>query len=289
MRLGVVMTGVGAHAAANAGVLRALDERGIEPECVCGMQGGAWTAALFAMGKRPEEMRECVLAAQQAGRRLIAPTVGAGRMLRRGLGALCDGKRLERLLLMQTGHRVLSLCDKSAVFPCRLMKNGRRVVFSTRAMDTGEEAMLAMQASVSFAARAAMALPPVLAPLEYMGSALLAETDTTFAARQLVLLGAQRVMIVCPQVSKKRKPDALDLAAAALTGGVQSAAREAHAGLLRVTMPESVGAADMEQMLLCEEAGYLAAREQLDALFAQMGMARCRVLPFERRITAQRR
>ena len=34
MRLGVVMTGVGAQAAANVGVLRALEERGIFPHAV---------------------------------------------------------------------------------------------------------------------------------------------------------------------------------------------------------------------------------------------------------------
>jgi len=49
MRLGVVLTGTGAHAAACAGLLRALEERGIEPYCVCGMGGGAWPAALWAL------------------------------------------------------------------------------------------------------------------------------------------------------------------------------------------------------------------------------------------------
>ena len=58
MRLGVVLTGVGAHAAAGAGVLRALEERGIEPHCVCGMDGGAFAAALYAMGKDAAEIRD---------------------------------------------------------------------------------------------------------------------------------------------------------------------------------------------------------------------------------------
>ena len=153
MRLGLVMTGMGAHAAANAGVLRALEERGIEPHCVCAMNGGAWMAALYAMGRRPAQMREAMLAAQQLGTRLLAPTIGAKAMLRRGESALCDGRRLEQMLLAQTGHRVLSLCERPAVFPCMLARSGYRVVFSTRAMETEPGAMLAMQASISFAAR----------------------------------------------------------------------------------------------------------------------------------------
>jgi len=190
---------------------------------------------------------------------------------------------------MQTGHRVLSLCERPAVFPCRLARSGRRVVFATRALETEGEALLAMQASVSFAARAAMALPPFLSPLSYMGTALLGESDAAFCCRLLAGLGAQRVMIVCPQVSKTRKPDALDLIAAAQAGSMQDAAEEAQAGLLCVIAPNTAGAADVEKAMLFEQAGYLAAREQLDGFLSRMGMARCRVLPFERRVTVQRR
>ena len=50
MRLGIVMTGTGAFGAANAGVLRLIGERGIEVFSVCGMQDGAWTAALHVAG-----------------------------------------------------------------------------------------------------------------------------------------------------------------------------------------------------------------------------------------------
>ena len=286
MRLGVVMMGVGAHAAANAGVLRVLEERGIEPHCVCAINGGAWIAALWAMGRQPAQIKDAVSAAQQMGTRLFAPTIGAKAMLNKGANALCDGRRIEQMLLSQTGHRVLSLCERPVIFPCILARSGYRVVFSTRTIETEPGTMPAMQASVSFAARAVMALPPLIAPLEYMGSALLGEQDAAFACRMLLQLGAQRVMIVCPQVSQKRKPDAFDLMAATLMGDIQGAAREAHAGLMCVPLPEEAGAADMRYAMLCEQAGYTAAREQIDILFAQLGMARCRVLPFERRVRA---
>jgi len=285
MRLGLVLTGTGAHAAAGAGALRALMERGIEPHCVCGMGGGAWPAALYALGKDAEEIREIIVHAEAAGKRLLLPGASARAILTGKKQALCDGRRLEKLLLMHAGHRVLSLADRTAVFPCRLARNGRRIVFSTRPFEP-DDALLAMQASVSFAARAAMTMPPLLAPPAYMGSFLLGESDLAFAWRLSVQLGAQRVLMAVPDVSPKRKPDALDLVAIARQGGAQQAAREAQAGLLYMTMPETVGAADLDRASACELTGYFQAREQLDGLLEEMGMAGCRILPFERRPTA---
>jgi len=289
MRLGMVMTGVGAQAAANVGVLRALEERGIEPCCVCGMQAGAWAAALFAMGRKNDLMQEALGQIASAGRRLLLPQSSMRAVLRRGEYAVCSGKRLEHLLLMQTGHRMLFLCERAAVFPCRLSRSGRRIVFSTRPLEAQEEAMAVMHASISFAARAAMTLPPVLVPMEYMGSPLLGETDVAFACRLLEQMGAQRMIVICIQSSPKRKPDALDLAGSFLLSGIQEEAKRAHAGLLQIVLPDTAGAADIQRAALCEQAGYLAAAEQLDSLFDGLGMASCRVLPFDREAMAKRR
>ena len=46
MRLGVVLTGAGACAAASAGALTWLLDAGVLPCAVCGMQAAAWPAAL---------------------------------------------------------------------------------------------------------------------------------------------------------------------------------------------------------------------------------------------------
>ena len=285
MRLGVVLTGMGAHAAAGAGVLRALEERGIEPHCVCGIDGGAWPAALYAAGRDAKEIRESICMAETAGKRLMRPTASARACISGKKQAICDGKRIEKLLLMHAGHRVLSLGDRAAVFPCRLARNGQRIVFSTRPFEP-DDALLAMQASISFAARAAMTTPPLLEPLPYMGSFLLGEGDLTFACRLLLQLGAQRVLLIMPGVSPKRRPDALDLAAIARQCLAKRAAKEAQAGLLYMTMPEAVGASHLERASAFELAGYFGAREQLDMLLEDMGMAGCRILSFERRLTA---
>lgn len=275
MRLGVVMTGTGAHAAACVGVMKELSLRGIAPYAVCGMGMGAWPAALFAAGLDTQEMGKAINQAAGMGRRMIAPTAYE-RLGRRGMPA---GVRLNHLLGVQTGQRVLSLCPGAALFPCRMARNGQRVLFSTRAFMQEASAMLVMQASVGFAARACLAAPPFLAPVQFMGSPLLGETDTAFCVRQLLLLGAQRVLVILPFASPRRVPDALDLAGTALRlAGEQPLSEET--GVLRIAMPESAGAMSLNQMEACSEAGKNAAERELSGIFDRMGMAFCRVLPF---------
>ncbi len=275
MRLGVVMTGTGAHAAACVGVMKELSRRGIAPYAVCAMGMGAWPAALFAAGLDMQGMEKALHQAAGMGRKMIAPTVYE-RMTGRRMPA---GERLNHLLGAQTGQRVLSLCPGAALFPCRMARNGQRVLFSTRAFMQETSAMLAMQASVSFAARACLAAPPFLAPLQFMGSPLLSETDAAFCARQLMLLGAQRVLVIVPYPSPRRVPDALDLAGTALRLAGEQPLEE-ETGVLRIDMPESAGALSFEQLDACSEAGRRAAERELDGVFDRMGLAFCRVLPF---------
>jgi len=226
MQLGIVMTGYGALAAVNAGVMRALEERGLQPYAVCGLHAGAWPAALYLAGHGAGEMTLAAAQAARMGGRMLRPG-RAKAMLCGKREALCGGQRLEHLLLAQAGAKTMALCARRGMTICRIAHTGRRVIFSTRDCAGDSGAAVCMQASVSFAARAAMTMPPLLAPPAYMGSFLLGESDLAFAWRLSVQLGAQRVLMAVPDVSPKRKPDALDLVAIARQGGAQQAAREA--------------------------------------------------------------
>lgn len=53
---GMVLSGGGIRALAHAGLLKALMERGIYPDCMAGTSGGALIAALYATGYHPDEM-----------------------------------------------------------------------------------------------------------------------------------------------------------------------------------------------------------------------------------------
>lgn len=56
--LGIVLSGGGSRGVAHIGVLRALLEHGVEPDCVAGASAGALVGALYAAGYSPEQMLE---------------------------------------------------------------------------------------------------------------------------------------------------------------------------------------------------------------------------------------
>ncbi|MFQ5349587.1 MAG: patatin-like phospholipase family protein [Thermoanaerobaculia bacterium] len=55
-RLGMVLSGGGSRGLAHVGVLKALAEEGIEPDCLSATSAGAIVAALYAAGYSPAEM-----------------------------------------------------------------------------------------------------------------------------------------------------------------------------------------------------------------------------------------
>ncbi len=55
-RLGIVLSGGGSRGLAHAGVLRALGENGLEPDCVAGTSAGALVGALYASGRDSAEI-----------------------------------------------------------------------------------------------------------------------------------------------------------------------------------------------------------------------------------------
>ena len=57
-KLGIVLSGGGARGIGHVGVLKALEEHGINPHFVSGASMGSVVGAFYASGKKPEEMME---------------------------------------------------------------------------------------------------------------------------------------------------------------------------------------------------------------------------------------
>mgnify|MGYP003305455056 CR=1 FL=1 len=53
MKLGIALSGGGIRGIAHAGVLKALEDNGIEIEAIGGTSAGSIVAALYAMGYKP--------------------------------------------------------------------------------------------------------------------------------------------------------------------------------------------------------------------------------------------
>lgn len=283
MRLGVVLTGIGACAAASAGALTWLLDAGVAPYAVCGMQAAAWPAALYLVGYDADRLRGAAAQAARAGRRLLTADASARDVLGMKKSAICRGRRLEKLLAAQTGERALGLCERQGVFLCRAARSGHVVAFCTQSM-TQDGAIVTLQASTAFAARAALSRPPFVSPMEWMGSPLLPMDDVPLACRLLQTMGAQRVLVVAPQTALRHQPDALEQA----SGFFMPCAREigGNVGIFRIPLPEKFGALSLSDLLLGADAGREAAAQGMEAALMRLGMPLCRVLPFRRKLTA---
>ena len=283
MRLGVVLTGIGACAAASAGALTWLLDAGVAPYAVCGMQAAAWPAALYLVGYDADRLRGAAVQAARAGRRLLTADASARDVLGMKKSAICRGRRLEKLLAAQTGERALGLCERQGVFLCRAARSGHVVAFCTQSV-TQDGAIVTLQASTAFAARAALSRPPFVSPMEWMGSPLLPMDDVPLACRLLERLGAQRVLVVAPQTALRHQPDALEQA----SGFFMPCAREmgGNVGVFRIPLPEKFGALSLSDLLLGADAGREAAAQGMEAALMSLGMPLCRVLPFRRKLTA---
>ena len=244
MRLGVVLTGAGACAAASAGALTWLLDAGVSPCAVCGMQAAAWPAALYLAGYDAGRLRGAAAQAARMGRRLLRADASASAVLGMKKSALCRGRRLEKLLAAQTGERALGLCERQGVFLCRTARSGHVVAFCTQSVSQ-EGTIVTLQASAGFAARAALARPPFVSALEWMGSPLLPLDDLPLACRLLTALGAQRVLVVAPQSALRHQPDALEQA----SGFFVPCARELgeNVGVFRIPLPETLGALSLDR------------------------------------------
>ena len=283
MRLGVVLTGIGACAAASAGALTWLLDAGVAPYAVCGMQAAAWPAALYLVGYDADRLRGAAVRAARAGRRLLTADASARDVLSMKKSAICRGRRLEKLLAAQTGERALGLCERQGVFLCRAARSGHVVAFCTQSV-TQDGAIVTLQASTAFAARAALSRPPFVSPMEWMGSPLLPMDDVPLACRLLQTMGAQRVLVVAPQTALRHQPDALEQA----SGFFMPCAREigGNVGVFRIPLPEKFGALSLSDLLLGADAGREAAAQGMEAALMRLGMPLCRVLPFRRKLTA---
>ena len=245
------------------------------------MQAVAWPAALYLAGYDAGRLRGAAAQAARMGRRLLRADATASAVLGMKKSALCRGRRLEKLLAAQTGERALGLCERQGVFLCPAARSGHVVAFArAERVAGGDDCDAASRAA--FAARAALARPPFVSAMEWMGSPLLPLDDLPLDCRLLPPWGAQRVLVVAPQSALRHQPDALEQA----SGFFVPCARELgeNVGVFRIPLPETLGALSLDRILPAMDVGREAAEQGMEAALERIGMPLCRVLPFRRKL-----
>lgn len=83
MKIGLCLGGGGARGFAHIGVLKAMDERGLEPSAISGCSMGGLVGALYAAGVGPDEIRERFLSIEPV--RILDQARGGGLIGHKGV------------------------------------------------------------------------------------------------------------------------------------------------------------------------------------------------------------
>lgn len=134
MKIGLALGGGGIAGCAHLGVLKALEEAGVEVHCVAGTSAGAIIAALYSYGYTVEQMIGMV--SELSPRYLDYDVMGIFRkMFRRRkerLQGLAKGKRLYDFMYGKTNGADSSALKRPAAIVTTDLNGGKQVVFATQ-------------------------------------------------------------------------------------------------------------------------------------------------------------
>lgn len=145
-RVGLVLSGGGARGFAHIGVLRALEETGVEVDVVAGTSLGAILAALYAHGYGAQDLH--LVASNLKWRDIVDLSLQGG---------LIKGEKLTQFL--------------STYLPKRFEDLQRPLAVTTTDVESGEEVIL-FEGDLVAAVRASSCFPGAFQPVEVMGRIL---------------------------------------------------------------------------------------------------------------------
>lgn len=181
-RIGLVLSGGGARGFAHIGVIRALEERGIQVNAITGTSMGAIVGALYASGKNVAELEDIARTTDWAyaftdnSPRTDQPYIF--RQLDAGLAAdyrlLINQGRVVFPRGVIQGQHLTQILDELFAHVDRLRRFDQLPIpFKAIAADlvTGEEVVMD-RGRLSTAVRASMSIPGLLEPVEWQGKLL---------------------------------------------------------------------------------------------------------------------
>ncbi len=151
-RIGLALSGGGARGLAHIGVLRALENAGIQVDCLAGASMGGIIAAGYATGMSPAELEQEAKTATRLRRMLSLADPGAPH------GGLLRGERLLSYFEHYLGKCTFADLRLPLALVAVDLNHHREVIFR--------------EGSVALALRATMAVPGLFAPIELDGQRL---------------------------------------------------------------------------------------------------------------------
>lgn len=125
----LVLSGGGARGFAHIGVLKAFEERGLNPSLIVGSSAGSVVAAYWGLGYSADQMME--RANDLSNSSLFVPVLPSlGQPLLPGEPGIFSGQALERQLRRDFGVRTFESIDRHIAVVATDLKSGKPVIFN---------------------------------------------------------------------------------------------------------------------------------------------------------------
>ena len=175
MGIGIALAGGGIRGIAHAGVLKALEENGIEIEAIGGTSAGSIVAALYAMGYKPYYI---YVLFKKYAQEIInignAPIVnGIGNFVRSkkiGFSGLNDGTSLENMcneVALRKGVKVIGDIKIPLAIPAVDIMDSKEYIFTNCAPRNNPYDNYITEIGIGKAVRASSSFPAMFCPCEY--------------------------------------------------------------------------------------------------------------------------
>jgi len=216
MKIGLCLSGGGVKGAAHIGVIKALEEEGIKPDCLSGTSSGSIVAALYSMGYTSKQMIELF---KQYGKDiskidfLIIIKLIVGLIFKREIciEGLNNGNKLGKLIQEQAEKKNVKLIKDikmPILIPSVNLCNGSIYVFSSQKNNRNysDEEKIEDNIEIGKAVQASCSYPGIFCPTNILGRKLVdggVRQNTPW--KELKEIGADKIISVTFSENKKEK------------------------------------------------------------------------------------
>lgn len=174
VKLGIALSGGGIRGIAHAGVLKALEENGIQIEAIGGTSSGALIAGLYVLGYSPDDIyRLFKKYAKQIVGMGISPTISKiSHIFNKESTGFRKGEEIEEIfntLAERKGIYQISQINKIPIsIPAVDIKNGKEYIFTNHIpKEKNVYGKYIMDISIGKALRASSSFPAVFCPCDF--------------------------------------------------------------------------------------------------------------------------
>ena len=216
MKLGLCLSGGGVKGVAHIGVIKALEEENIKPDCISGTSSGSIVAALYSMGYSPKQMINLFkLYAKDISEidfftivKIIFGLIFTGKIYVEGLN---NGNKLGKLVQEYAEKKNIKLIkdiNMPIVIPSVNLCDGSIYLFSslTNNRKYSDEVKVVNNIEIGKAVQASSSYPGIFCPTNVLGKKLVdggVRQNTPW--KELKEIGADKIISVSFSEDKKAK------------------------------------------------------------------------------------